>query len=197
MDWKPYAERLACEIADPVSRRRPLIARTTRTEGSDWVLHDGPADPEKWLSTAYSDRTLVTRIGPLHADHAEEEQGANGRATSSSTHPRLVVQMYRHGRLVKGLDLLDVGTGSGYGTALAAQLLGDKHVTARTVRGQGRQPNSSTRLSSIRAGLAASGTSLSGSGTGRMPRAACPYTAVTPGLPREASSTSHEADGRL
>ncbi|MEU5052456.1 methyltransferase domain-containing protein [Streptomyces sp. NPDC021096] len=94
------------------------------------MLRDGLADPEQWLSTAYSDRTLVTRIGPLHADHAEEGQTITGQATSSSTHPALVLQMYRHGRLVRGLDLLDVGTGSGYGTALAARLLGDKHVTA-------------------------------------------------------------------
>ncbi|MEV4437468.1 methyltransferase domain-containing protein [Streptomyces sp. NPDC049577] len=140
MDWKPYAERLAGEVADPVSRWRPLVAQTQRhalvprwwerAQGGGWTLRDGASDPEKWLSTAYSDRTLVTRIGPLHADHAEPGHTTTGPATSSSTHPALVVQMYRHGRLVKGLDLLDVGTGSGYGTALVAQLLGEKHVTA-------------------------------------------------------------------
>ncbi|GAA0435983.1 methyltransferase domain-containing protein [Streptomyces luteireticuli] len=140
MDWKPYAERLADEIADPVSRWRPLVSRTERhtlvprwwerAEDGGWALHDGLADPGPWMSTAYSDRTLVTRIGPLHADHAEKGQTTTGQATSSSTHPGLVIQMYRHGRLTKGLDLLDIGTGSGYGTALAARLLGEKHVTA-------------------------------------------------------------------
>ncbi|MCC3766323.1 methyltransferase domain-containing protein [Streptomyces sp. UNOC14_S4] len=139
MDWKPHARRLAEEVADPVSRWRPLIAETARHElvprwwsrsQGGWVLHNGAADPGAWSRAVYSDRTLVTRVGPLHADHAEPGRTATGPATSSSTLPSLVIQMYRHGRLYPGADLLDVATGSGYGTALAARLLGDRHVTA-------------------------------------------------------------------
>ena len=44
--------------------------------------------------------------------------------------PGLLVQMYRHAMIGDRMDVLDVGTGSGYGTALFAQELGDSHVTS-------------------------------------------------------------------
>jgi hypothetical protein len=38
--------------------------------------------------------------------------------------------MYRHAGLTGSADVLDVGTGSGYGCALLARWLGDRHVTS-------------------------------------------------------------------
>lgn len=143
VDWKPHAQRLASQVADPVSRWGVPISETPRhafvprwwerAGGDGWLLHDGPGEPEAWMTATYSDQTLVTRIGPLHADHAGAGETATGRATSSSTLPGLVVKMYRYGRLYEGADLLDVATGSGYGTALAARVLGEQHVTALDV----------------------------------------------------------------
>jgi protein-L-isoaspartate O-methyltransferase len=40
------------------------------------------------------------------------------------------VQLARHGYLNDGTDVLDVGTGSGYGCAVVATRLGDQHVTS-------------------------------------------------------------------
>lgn len=44
--------------------------------------------------------------------------------------PGLLVQMLRHGRLYPDADILEVGTGSGYGTALLCQRFGDASVTS-------------------------------------------------------------------
>ncbi|MFI5805785.1 methyltransferase domain-containing protein [Streptomyces sp. NPDC051561] len=101
-----------------------------RQDGAAWALRDGPADEAAWLRAAYSDTSLVTRVGPLHADGANLDDHPSGVPTSSSTMPGLVVRMMRHGLLYDGADLCVVGTGSGYSTALAARRLGERHVTA-------------------------------------------------------------------
>ena len=82
------------------------------------------------MRAAYSDQTLVTRLGIAHADHARPADHPDGRPTSSATQPGLVVAMYRHAGITDGSHVLDIGTGSGYGTALLARRLGDRLVTS-------------------------------------------------------------------
>lgn len=143
MDWRPHAERLAAEVAPPTSRWRNAVAATPRhlfvprwwerADGGVWALCDGPSDESAWLRAAYSDVSLVTRVGPLHADHACPTDRPTGTPTSSSTMPGLVVRMLRHGLLYDGADVGLIGTGTGASTALAAHRLGDEHVTAMDV----------------------------------------------------------------
>ncbi|MBW5249667.1 methyltransferase domain-containing protein [Streptomyces poriferorum] len=144
MDWHKPAAGLADSVTDPDSRWLAMVASVPRhqlvprwwerdADSSGWVLRDGSSDPGRWLQVAYSDRSLITRVGALHADHARIGDRAHGRPTSSATMPSLVVRMLRHGRLGEGLSVLDLGTGSGGLTAYAARRIGDRHVTSLDV----------------------------------------------------------------
>ncbi|GAA2441622.1 hypothetical protein GCM10010191_67340 [Actinomadura vinacea] len=62
---------------------------------------------------------------PTPRHHAEPGEQAADSYTSG-----LLVQMFQHARLVDSLNVLDVGTGSGYGTALPATRSGEEHVTS-------------------------------------------------------------------
>lgn len=143
-DWTRHAGRMAAETARPESRWYRPLATTPRhlfvprwwtpaeRDGS-WVyeLHEGANDPERWMASAYdSSRTLITRVGPHHADHATPGNLApDGWPTSSSTLPALVVAMYRNACIADDSRIL-VTTGTGYGTALACARLGDQRVTS-------------------------------------------------------------------
>lgn len=106
VDWEPEAARLAAEVTAPVSRWRGPVSVTPRhlfvprwwrhLDPDGWTLRDGPADEQRWMKAAYSDRSLVTRVGAVHADHAAPADHPAGRPTSSSTMPGLVVRMYQH-----------------------------------------------------------------------------------------------------
>ena len=138
MDWETHARRLAAAVVRPDSRWHGPLAGTPRHvfvprwwESLDgaWELRDGTADPEAWMRAVYADRTLVTRVGPVHADRAEPGTVVEGKPTSSSTLPGLVVSMYRHAMITDGSRVL-VTTGTGYGTALLCRRLGDSAVTS-------------------------------------------------------------------
>jgi protein-L-isoaspartate O-methyltransferase len=147
MDWESAARRLAAEtVIRPESRwYRPMATtprhlfvpqwwtRTTTNGEPVWEEREGASDTDTWLRDVYADTTLVTRIGPHHADHATAGQtltrGRDRRPTSSSTLPGLVVSMYRNAMIGDDSRVL-VTTGSGYGTALACKRLGDERVTS-------------------------------------------------------------------
>jgi len=144
--WKSHADRLASEVTHPVSRWRPAVASVPRhlfvprwwawsEPGAGfhfdvWELRDGPDDPGEWADAAYSDRWLVTRVGPSHADDAQAADRPSGLPTSAAIPPSLVVRMLRHARITDDADVLDVGTGSGYGCAVLCERSGYRQVTS-------------------------------------------------------------------
>ncbi|MEW2567816.1 hypothetical protein [Streptomyces sp. NPDC047070] len=139
MTWVAHARTLAREIIRPESRWHSALAELSRhqfvvnwwqKQGESWALRSGPTDPSAWMATAYSDQTLVTRVGTSHADRARTgDVLPDGTPTSSSTLPSLLVRMYRHVMIGDNGRIL-ITTGSGYGTALTCVRLGDNYVTS-------------------------------------------------------------------
>ncbi|MGA4846557.1 protein-L-isoaspartate O-methyltransferase family protein [Streptomyces sp. G5(2025)] len=150
MDWEAAARRLATKtVVRAESRWYQPLATTPRhvfvprwwtraTTGGEavWELRDGASDPDAWQRDVYADSTLVTRVGPHHADHAQAGQpltrSREGRSTLSSTLPSLVLMMYRAAFITDTSRLL-VTCGSGYGTALACARLRAEQVTSADV----------------------------------------------------------------
>jgi protein-L-isoaspartate O-methyltransferase len=137
--WQQHAATLADEVTHPQSRwsdavrstpRHLFVPRWWESTPDGAALRDGPSDPAAWMRAAYSDTTLVTRLGALHADHAKSDDRPEWWPSSSSTLPSLVVQMFRHARPDEGMDVLDVGTGSGYSSALLCRRFGGRSVTS-------------------------------------------------------------------
>lgn len=139
VDWAPRAAALAERVTHPTSRwhapvaqtpRHALVPRWWQRTPDGWTVQTGVADEPRWLDTTYSDTSLITSVGPLHADYADGDDHPAGLPTSSSTLPSLVVRMFQHARLGDEDTLCDIGTGSGYGAALAARRLGDAQITS-------------------------------------------------------------------
>ncbi|MGI5350192.1 methyltransferase domain-containing protein [Streptomyces sp. CA-250714] len=139
MNWKTPAEALADHVTHRASRWAHPVATVPRHQfvprwwdrGVDgWELHDGPTDPEAWQAAAYRDISLVTSVEGRHADRATTVDRPYGAPTSSATLPSLLVRMFQHAQIEDCDNVLDVGTGSGYGTALLARRLSPEQVTS-------------------------------------------------------------------
>jgi methyltransferase of ATP-grasp peptide maturase system len=82
-------------------------------------------DRDRWLRAAYSDATLITQFDGDEGDWDHPAVRSGGAPTSSSTLPSLVMRMWLDADLRDGHHVLEVGTGTGYSAALAAEWLGD------------------------------------------------------------------------
>ncbi|MEV6976908.1 ATP-grasp peptide maturase system methyltransferase [Kitasatospora sp. NPDC093806] len=83
-----------------------------------------------WLDEIYDDQTLVTQLdGRIRPDDVSGE-AVTGSPSSSSTLPSLVLRMWHQLGTEAGHRVLEIGTGTGYSTALGAHRLGDANLTS-------------------------------------------------------------------
>nr|WP_181958331.1 rRNA adenine N-6-methyltransferase family protein [Nonomuraea deserti] len=124
---------LADRLTESRDLRSPLWRRAVETTPREAFLPDdvfrnvdGQWEPvcraqfgdEAWLRMAYQDQTIVTQCNEI------------GEPVSSSTLPGLVVRMLEYLDLREGDKVLEIGTGTGYSTALMCQRLGPESVTS-------------------------------------------------------------------
>ncbi|WP_331769018.1 protein-L-isoaspartate(D-aspartate) O-methyltransferase (plasmid) [Embleya sp. NBC_00888] len=89
---------------------------------------DESGDGGAWWDAVYSGESLITEVDGVHAEHAPPE-GVSGVPTSSSTAPDLMADMLDALDPTPGARTLEIGTGSGYNTALLCRVVGAGNVT--------------------------------------------------------------------
>ncbi|MFE5325466.1 methyltransferase domain-containing protein [Embleya sp. NPDC056575] len=105
-----------------------------RRAGGDRFVPWRAEDPDEigaggeWWEAMYSGESLITEVDGVHAEHAPPE-GVFGVPTSSSTAPDLMADMLDALDPAPGARTLEIGTGSGYNTALLSRLVGADNVT--------------------------------------------------------------------
>ncbi|MGC0382874.1 ATP-grasp peptide maturase system methyltransferase [Streptomyces sp. SAI-129] len=95
-----------------------------------WEPVTSKLDYGRWLAASYSDTTLITQFDGEETDWEQPVVRHGGAPTSSSTLPSLVLRMWSDADVVEGHTVLEIGTGTGYSTALACERLGSSHVTS-------------------------------------------------------------------
>ncbi|MFF3159248.1 ATP-grasp peptide maturase system methyltransferase [Streptomyces sp. NPDC057910] len=101
-----------------------------------WEPVTAELDYGRWLAAAYSDTTLITQFDGEEPDWKQPAVRHGGAPTSSSTLPSLVVRMWADAEVTEGHTVLEIGTGTGYSTALACERLGSADVTSIEVDGR-------------------------------------------------------------
>ncbi|GAA4232055.1 ATP-grasp peptide maturase system methyltransferase [Actinomadura meridiana] len=103
----------------------------TTPQGMEWE----PVTPksigtDEWIALTYENQTWVTQIDVhLHPGDTERPIPA-GNPTSSSTLPGLVVAMLEDLDVTDDSRVLEIGTGTGYSTALLCERVGAENVVS-------------------------------------------------------------------
>ncbi|MFE2729168.1 ATP-grasp peptide maturase system methyltransferase [Kitasatospora sp. NPDC059327] len=83
-----------------------------------------------WLEAVHADRTLITQLDGTTRPGEVVGETVAGSPTSSSTLPSLVLRMWQQLGTAPGHRVLEIGTGTGYSTALGTHRLGDANLTS-------------------------------------------------------------------
>lgn len=124
-----------------VPRHRFVDRFTVLTrEGSRQHDLSDPARRDEAMVTVHQDTALIT------------QEDAGGTATSSSSQPSMMAMMLESADLGRGMNVLEIGTGTGYNAALLTHALGASSVTSidihpdlttaaeRALHGEGYEP---------------------------------------------------------
>ncbi|NJQ01228.1 ATP-grasp peptide maturase system methyltransferase [Streptomyces zingiberis] len=118
-----------CEAVAAVPREIFLGQAVFRPAGAAWEpVSRAAAGEEEWLRMAHADRTWVTQVDGV--DAAVAEGPVSGTPTSSATLPSLVVRTAQVSEVERGRKVLEVGTGTGYSTAILCHRLGAEQVVS-------------------------------------------------------------------
>lgn len=85
--------------------------------------------PQGSADLVYRDDSLVTQLNG-HITVADIDAPVAGFPTASSTMPSLVASMIEDLEVVPGMNVLELGTGTGYSTSLLTELVGEDQVTS-------------------------------------------------------------------
>ncbi|MDQ0577936.1 ATP-grasp peptide maturase system methyltransferase [Streptomyces rishiriensis] len=144
-DYEPLLRRLIDAVTavgslrtDPWKKAAEAVPRHEflRTGFFRAVPHTSPTawapvlqDQDGWLSACYADESLVTQIaGTIRPANIHGE--IMREPTSSSTLPSLVLRMLEDLLVEPDMNVLEIGTGTGYSTAVLCARLGDDHVSS-------------------------------------------------------------------
>lgn len=99
-------------------------------ERSGWVLVESP--DARWSAEVYCNQPLITQLNGDDAliEAARRGQPVNGVSTSSSSAPSLMALMLEALDVQDGHKVLEIGTGTGYNTALLCHRVGPPRVTS-------------------------------------------------------------------
>ncbi|MGH3822867.1 MAG: ATP-grasp peptide maturase system methyltransferase [Pseudonocardiaceae bacterium] len=103
---------------------------TQTTDRSGWVLVESPSP--QWAAGVYSHQPLITQLNgdDTLTETARQGQPVNGVSTSSSSAPALMALMLEALNVHDGHKILEIGTGTGYNTALLCHRAGPHQVSS-------------------------------------------------------------------
>ncbi|MET9428216.1 ATP-grasp peptide maturase system methyltransferase [Streptomyces sp. NPDC003036] len=125
-DWRAAVE------AVPRHAFAPRFYRASDAPGSSsWLpVTRELVGVDEWLRLVYADESLITQFDGHEPDWTDPQPMSDANPTSSSTLPSLVVRMLEELQVDDGQNALEIGTGTGYPTALMCHQLGAAHVTS-------------------------------------------------------------------
>lgn len=112
-----------------VDRARFIDAIFAPAGPGEWrPLRRAECSRERWSELIYGDAPLVTQVDGVPAHEATDL--VSGIPTSSSSRPSLMLQTLDAAALTGTERVLEIGTGTGYSTALLCHRLGAERVTS-------------------------------------------------------------------
>ncbi|MFK0252856.1 protein-L-isoaspartate(D-aspartate) O-methyltransferase [Streptomyces sp. NPDC090445] len=120
-DWLPTFKAVPRDMFVP-DRIWPGMADGTRQN----PVVDRAKDPDAWLRAVYSDIPLTTQWDD--GSHSGDELGKT--PSSSSSQPHMVFSMLADLEVKDGHRVLEIGTGTGWNSALLAHRLGTENVVS-------------------------------------------------------------------